>query len=66
MQPNPMMDSFEFWELTVARLLLWGNFYAYKEFNSAGKLIALWPIHPSDIEPVRVDEKEFDRDIVYK
>lgn len=48
-QPNSKMDSFSFWECSSAHLLNWGNAYAEQERDGAGRVIGLWPIHPSRV-----------------
>lgn len=45
-RPNPRMSSFTFRRLGMMNLLLWGNFYAEKQYDNAGRVIALWPIAP--------------------
>jgi len=45
-QPNPRMTAFEFREAKMVALLTWGNFYAYKEMNSTGSVVGLWPLRP--------------------
>lgn len=52
-QPNSEMDSFTFMELLVARVVNAGNFYAEIQRDSSDRPIALWPIHPSRVEPMR-------------
>jgi HK97 family phage portal protein len=47
--PNPYMTAFTFWETAVAHLATWGNFYAEKEMNGQGQVIALWPLTPSRV-----------------
>lgn len=52
-QPNPEMDSFTFWEIAVARLTNAGNFFAEIQRDNRDQPIALWPIHPSRVQPMR-------------
>lgn len=44
--PNRRQTSFEFFELGMAHLVLWGNFYAEIERNGRGQVLALWPLRP--------------------
>lgn len=44
-RPNPRMTAFEFRQMMQAQLDLKGNAYALKEFDSRGRVVALWPIH---------------------
>lgn len=43
-QPNQYMTTYDFVYKTVALLLTSDNAFIYPEYDSAGKLIALWPI----------------------
>lgn len=43
---NPEMDSMTFVEMLQAHVETWGNGYAEKEFDGAGRLIGLWPLLP--------------------
>ena len=55
--PNPDMDSMAFREGRTAHQVNWGNAFAEIEFERPGDptsdLVALWPIHPSRVKPVR-------------
>lgn len=44
--PNAENTSVEIREMLQAHLALWGNAYCEKEFDRAGRLIALWPLRP--------------------
>jgi HK97 family phage portal protein len=52
-QPNPEMDAFTFWEMAVTRLTNNGNFFAEIERDGRDRPVALWPIHPSRVKPMR-------------
>lgn len=53
-EPNPEMDSFQWWELVITHLELRGN--AYIEIQRSGKrIVALWPLHPDRMKVERVD-----------
>lgn len=54
-QPNPEMDAFTFWDLMITRLTNSGNFYAEIQRNSRDEPVALWPLHPTRVRPVRDD-----------
>lgn len=47
--PNPEMDIATFLDMQVAVQLNWGNAYCEKQYDSAGNVVGLWPIHPSRI-----------------
>ncbi len=51
--PNPEMDSFTFMEMMVARTINAGNFFSEIQRDGRDRPIALWPIHPSRVEPIR-------------
>ena len=47
--PNPFMTTNEFIESRQGHLLGWGNAFAEIERNSAGQVVALWPIPPDRV-----------------
>jgi HK97 family phage portal protein len=49
-RPNPFQTPMQFKEMLTAHVVLRGFAVARKIFNSAGKIIALIPIHPSSVE----------------
>ena len=51
--PNAEMDAFTFWDLCVDRLVNTGNFFAEIQRGPNDEPIALWPIHPSRVQPMR-------------
>lgn len=51
--PNSEMTSFEFREAMMWNLGFWGNAYAEKEWNRAGRTIALWPLLSKDMKVKR-------------
>lgn len=57
-RPNPETPSFTFRQTLQAHLLLWGNAYAEVERNGRGDVIALWPIHPTNIRVERFEGKK--------
>lgn len=48
-EANPEMASSTFVETIVSWALTWGNGFAEIERDMAGRVIALWPIHPSRV-----------------
>lgn len=42
--PNPLLTAFEFYEIGMAQVLLWGNFYAEIEWSGRGLPVGLWPL----------------------
>lgn len=56
-EPNPYMSSVTYFERVMAHLALWGNSYSRIE-RRGGDVVALWPIHPREIEPFLTDRKE--------
>ncbi len=52
--PNPEMPAYIFRETLQGHLGTWGNAYAEIEWDTtAGEPIALWPLNPSAMTPVR-------------
>mgnify|MGYP000146034855 FL=1 len=49
-EPNPEMTSFTFRSVLQSHALSWGNGYAEKELDRAGRVIALWPLRPDRME----------------
>ncbi len=62
-QPNPEMTSFEFWEMAIVHLLLWGNFYAEIVVDGRGEVAALWPIPPRMVTPKRLANRRLVYDL---
>ena len=52
-RPNPEMGSFTFRETMLGHALLRGNGYAEIERDLAGRVTALWPLHPDRVQPRR-------------
>ena len=48
-QPNPWQSAVEFREMLTAHVLLRGNAYALRRYDSEGRLTALVPIHPDAV-----------------
>ena len=49
--PNECMSAFNFWEGMMASLVLWGNAYALRDQDGAGRPTALWLLDPSKVVP---------------
>lgn len=49
--PNPVITAFELYEMGMAHLLLWGNFYAEIEWDRRGQAVALWPLAAWRVTP---------------
>lgn len=52
-QPNPQQSASTYYGVAVAHLILRGNFYYAKQRNTAGRVIATWPLHPDRVVPWR-------------
>jgi HK97 family phage portal protein len=48
-RPNPWQSSYEFRETLVAHTATWGNGFARKVFDNSGRIVELWPMHPSQV-----------------
>lgn len=49
---NDLMTAFQLREVWMVHMSLWGNSYSEIERNGRGQPVALWPIHPSRVQPV--------------
>lgn len=58
-EPNSDMDSFVFWEMMTQWWVNYGNAFAEIQRTGTGRLVALWPIHPSRVKPERNANKEW-------
>lgn len=56
LRPNPYMSAYTLKELLQVHVTVWGNAYVNIEWSKAGAPKALWPLMPSQTEPV-VDEE---------
>lgn len=61
-QPNPEMTAFDFREVLMVHLLLWGNAYAQIIRNGRGDVVALYPLQP---DRMRVDRDQKTGRLVY-
>lgn len=55
--PNPELTCYEFLELVLSGVLLYGNAYFEIERNGSGRPIALWPMVASNTSVIRIDGK---------
>lgn len=49
---NPQMTSFEWRELMLSHLLLWGNGYSEIDYGGGNTVRALWPLRPDRVEEI--------------
>jgi HK97 family phage portal protein len=52
-EPHPDMTDLEFWRLSYAHRLLWGDSFAQKLRDGRGRIAELWPISPWRVQDVR-------------
>lgn len=52
--PHPDLTPLELWRLSFVHRALWGNFYAQKMRDPAGRLQYLFPLHPSNVRVGKV------------
>ena len=52
-RPNPYMTSFQWRRLMITHMCLWGAGISEIEFNKQGFPVALWPLPPWKVEPLR-------------
>jgi HK97 family phage portal protein len=50
LQPNPEMTAFQFREVMMAHVLMWGNHYSYLDWAGNGRLLGIWPLRPDRME----------------
>lgn len=50
-KPNDYQTSFQWRQLAMAHVLLWGNHYSQILFDRAGRVKALLPLHPVNVTP---------------
>ncbi len=53
-QANPEMTSFEFRETIMGHVASWGNGFAEIDWDSAGRVRALWPLPPNQVTLSRI------------
>lgn len=51
-QPNEQMTALVFRRVLTAHVLVYGNAYAEIEWDNAGRAKALWPLLPTEVEPM--------------
>jgi HK97 family phage portal protein len=62
-KPNPEITRFELFERTIASLCLDGNAFWYFEHDRLGRIVEVWPLHPSS---VTVQRNRDDGEIEYR
>jgi HK97 family phage portal protein len=55
--PNPFMSEFDFWVANIIYQKLAGVAYWEKERSNGGQLIALWPLRPDWITPIKLKDR---------
>lgn len=55
--PNPSWSAAKLWRFTVTQYMTLGKFAWLKEYDSAGRVIALWPLMAQYVIPVIADPK---------
>lgn len=54
--PHPDMTQFELWETVITHMILWGNAYLWLRRDALGRVVELWPIHPSRMRAGRTSD----------
>lgn len=55
-KPNQVMTDVEFREAMTTQLVLWGNAYALKAYDSGNTVISLMPLSPGKMDVVRMPD----------
>jgi HK97 family phage portal protein len=53
--PNPFQTGFEYIEVLMKHLVLWGNAYSQVEYDGSGKIVELWPLPPQNILQSKIE-----------
>ncbi len=53
--PNPEMTAFTLFEVVVKSMALCGNGYAQIERDADKQPVALWPLNPREVQPIRTE-----------
>ena len=56
-KPNNLMTSFTWREVMLAHLLLWGNHYSKLDLSNDGKIKAIWPLMPGQMQVKKRDDR---------
>ena len=51
--PNDEMSAVNYWEAVITSLALRGNSYSQIQRTTAGDVVALWPLNPHQVTPMR-------------
>lgn len=54
---NPRMGAKQFRQFMCLSAINWGTGFAEKQFDTSGKLVHLWPIHPSRVKEIHMVEE---------
>lgn len=65
-RPNPMMTAMEWRQMMQAHKDLRGNAYALKEFDTRGRVVALWPIPPHYVRVRKYLSESFGHELFYE
>lgn len=49
-EPNPALSPTDMWTLLATWVVGWGDAFLGKQFALNGEVVALWPLHPKDVE----------------
>lgn len=55
-QPNNFQDRMAYWLDSTSILVRWGNFYAFKNASTTGRVVELIPLNPSSVEVEQNDD----------
>lgn len=59
-RPNPKWSSTKLWRYTVIQYLIMGKYGWLKEFDDAGRVVALWPLMAQHLTPVLAQPRSTD------
>ena len=60
--PNADMTAFDYWQVVVVSILLWGNSYSLKSFRGSGankKVVSIEPLYPEFVSVIGNDDGSF-------
>lgn len=65
-EPNPDESAYNCLVQQTAHLINWGNWYSEIERDATGRIVNLWPIHPSRIFPHEIERDDRSGELVYQ
>jgi len=65
-RPNEWQTRSDFWMDAASTWVRWGRFYAYKSQGGTGRIAALIPLNPGDVEPKLEDNRRFTYEVQEK